>query len=361
MFKDYMGSPVLEACDGLGADYCGSTLESIEADTDIGLLQEEEDEMAIRDQKYDEAGVLVLPESRIEPLKFASNEVQYIPPRHIGIDELKEMAFAISKSGLFGMKTPEQALALMLISQAEGRHPALAARDYDIIQGKVSKKSEAVLRDFLECGGKVEWHEMSEEAAEATFSHPNGGKLDIRWDMAMADRAGLSHKQNWKQYPRQMLRARCVSEGVRAVAPMATSGMYVPEEVQDFGNSYSKPIEETKYGANALPGKPAYGSKEPEPKKKVESKTSHEEAFAKAAQEIADKSKPRTLKDENVTEFKKNLTEACKRLPKHTRAKLIAKAFNNPNLNESQIESRTLEEISKANLKILSFLTKDEK
>jgi hypothetical protein len=38
----------------------------------------------------------------------------------------------------------------------------------------------------------------------------------------------------YKKYPRQMLRSRCVSEGVRTVYPAATSGMYVPEEVQDF-------------------------------------------------------------------------------------------------------------------------------
>jgi hypothetical protein len=44
------------------------------------------------------------------------------------------MASAIAKSGLFGMKTPDQALALMLIAQAEGMHPAIAARDYHVIQ-----------------------------------------------------------------------------------------------------------------------------------------------------------------------------------------------------------------------------------
>jgi uncharacterized protein YbbK (DUF523 family) len=38
----------------------------------------------------------------------------------------------------------------------------------------------------------------------------------------------------WKKYPRQMLRSRVVSEGVRTVCPGATSGMYVPEEVQDI-------------------------------------------------------------------------------------------------------------------------------
>jgi len=148
--------------------------------------------------------------------------------------EIEKMATAVAKSGLFGVKTPDQALALMLVAQAEGRHPALAARDYDIIQGRPSKKSEAMLRDFLESGGKVEWHALDDTCADATFSHPSGGSVRIEWTMKRAAAAGLGGKDMWRKYPRQMLRARAVSEGIRTVCPMATSGMYVPEEVQDF-------------------------------------------------------------------------------------------------------------------------------
>lgn len=152
----------------------------------------------------------------------------------IPYQDVQNMAMAIAKSQLFGVKTPEQALALMLISQAEGRHPALAARDYDIIQGRPAKKAEAMLRDFLESGGKVEWHKLDDTAADATFSHPAGGTLRIEWSMARANAAGLGTRDMWKKYPRQMLRSRVVSEGIRSVCPMATSGMYVPEEVADI-------------------------------------------------------------------------------------------------------------------------------
>jgi hypothetical protein len=122
----------------------------------------------------------------------------------------------------------------MAIAQAEGRHPALAARDYDIIQGRSAKKAEAMLRDFLESGGKVEWHKLDDANADATFSHPAGGSVRITWDLERVKAAGLSSKDMYKKYPRQMLRSRVVSEGVRTVCPAATSGMYVPEEVADF-------------------------------------------------------------------------------------------------------------------------------
>ncbi len=158
-----------------------------------------------------------------------SNEIAVIP-----MSDIMTMAKSVAASGLFGVKTPDQALALMLVAQAEGRHPAAAARDYDIIQGRPAKKSEAMLRDFIVSGGNVEWHALDDKVADATFSHPSGGTIRISWDMARATTAGLGGKDMWKKYPRQMLRARVVSEGVRTVCPMATSGMYVPEEVQDF-------------------------------------------------------------------------------------------------------------------------------
>ena len=152
----------------------------------------------------------------------------------VSMSDMQMMASAMAKSKLFGAKTPDEALSLMLIAQAEGRHPALAARDYDIIQGRPSKKSEAMLRDFLESQGKVEWHALDDTQADATFSHPSGGTVRIKWDMKRAVSAGLGGKDMWKKYPRQMLRARTVSEGIRTVCPMATSGMYVPEEVRDI-------------------------------------------------------------------------------------------------------------------------------
>jgi hypothetical protein len=149
-------------------------------------------------------------------------------------DDIERLAGAIAKSRLFGITTQDQAIALMMIAHAEGRHPALAARDYDIISGRPAKKAESMLRDFLDAGGKVEWHALSDEIADATFSHPAGGKARISWDMARAEKAGLAGKDMYKKFPRQMLRSRTVSEGVRTIWPTATSGLYVPEEAHDM-------------------------------------------------------------------------------------------------------------------------------
>jgi hypothetical protein len=147
---------------------------------------------------------------------------------------MQVMATAIAKSNLFGMRQPEQALALMLIAQAEGMHPAIAARDYHVIQGRPALKADAMLARFQAAGGKVEWIKYEDKEVSARFSHPQGGTAVITWTLAQAHAAGLTGKDVWKQYPRQMLRSRVVSEGVKTIYPGVAVGVYTPEEIQDF-------------------------------------------------------------------------------------------------------------------------------
>ena len=152
----------------------------------------------------------------------------------IPVSDLDRMATAVAASKLFGMATKEQALALMLVAQAEGLHPATAARDYHIIQGRPALKADAMLARYLNSGGKVKWHDHTDTKVSATFSHPAGGELTIDWDMERAKKAGLGAKDMWAKYPRQMLRARVVSEGIRATNPAVATGIYTPEEMQDI-------------------------------------------------------------------------------------------------------------------------------
>lgn len=150
----------------------------------------------------------------------------------VPIADLERMSIAFAKSGMFGAKTPEQAMALLLLAQAEGVHPAIAMRDFDVIQGKPAKKAEAMQRAFLAAGGKIEWHKYADDGAEATFSHPQGGTIRLGWDAERAKKAGLSAKDMYGKFARQMYGARVISEGVRKVYPAATSGLYEPSEVR---------------------------------------------------------------------------------------------------------------------------------
>ena len=154
--------------------------------------------------------------------------------QHHSISEVSQMASAVAKSNLFGVKTPDQALALMLLAQAEGLHPMVAARDYHIIEGRPSMKADAMLARFQLAGGKVRWASLTDTKVVGEFTHESGGSCTIEWDMDRAKVAGLGGKGNWVKYPRQMLRARVISEGIRTVYPACVVGVYTPEEVQDF-------------------------------------------------------------------------------------------------------------------------------
>ena len=154
----------------------------------------------------------------------------------VPLGEMDRMADAIARSGLFGMKTKDQALALMIVAQAENRHPGSVAAEYHIIQGRPALKADAMLARFQQAGGVVEWIDYTEAKVSANFSHPASSPKPVlvEWTFAQATKAGLTGKDNWKNYPRQMLRARVVSEGVRTVYPAVCIGVYTPEEVQDF-------------------------------------------------------------------------------------------------------------------------------
>jgi len=147
---------------------------------------------------------------------------------------MQQMAEVVASSKMFGFKNTQEALAIMLLCQGENMHPAVAMRDYHVIQGRPALKADAMLARFQQAGGSVQWKEYTDEQVTGIFSHPQGGTLELSWTLAQAKKIGIANKDNWKNYPRAMLRARVISEGIRSVYPGAVVGVYTPEEVQDF-------------------------------------------------------------------------------------------------------------------------------
>lgn len=151
----------------------------------------------------------------------------------VPFQDIERMAAVMGKTKMFG-KSPEELLPLMLIAQAEGKHPAIAAQEYDIIQGRPAINSKSALARFQAAGGSIAWTKRTDTEVGATFRHPLGGELAVTWNWARAEKAGLTGKDNWKKYPLQMLASRVVAEGVRAVFPACLSALYTVEEVQDM-------------------------------------------------------------------------------------------------------------------------------
>lgn len=185
--------------------------------------------------------------------------------------DMGTMAQAIAKSGMFGVKDDAQAMSLMLLCQAEGLHPVLALRRYHIIEGKPSMRADALQGEFEQVGA-ILWHERTETECSATFfrdkrqvTNEAVKRAKVRYVAMKAGQsvAALSEmgeltiirtiedaiekkvamswkdqkwqiKHNWKQSPRQMLHARCLSEGVRAIAPGLIAGIYTEDEILDL-------------------------------------------------------------------------------------------------------------------------------
>ena len=152
----------------------------------------------------------------------------------IPYQDMQQMAEVAASSKMFGFKNPQEAMAIMLLCQAEGLHPAIAMRDFHVIQGRPALKADAMLARFQQAGGSVVWKEYTNDVVTGLFTHPQGGSLEVTWTLVQAKSIGIAGKDNWKNYPRAMLRARVISEGIRAVFPGCVVGVYTPEEVQDF-------------------------------------------------------------------------------------------------------------------------------
>lgn len=157
------------------------------------------------------------------------------------LQAIQMMGEMIWGSGMFGCVKPEQGMVLAMTCLAEGKAPLELAKTYHIIEGKLSMRADAMLGRFLSSGGKVKWLVRNDKEVKALWTHDgNEIEIGVTVEEMKANGVALSKtgqmKDNWKRFPRQMLTARCISEGVRLLAPQIVSGIYTPEEVQDFGS-----------------------------------------------------------------------------------------------------------------------------
>jgi hypothetical protein len=73
----------------------------------------------------------------------------------VPLQDIQAMAEVAATSKMFGFKNPQEAMAIMLLCQAEGLHPAIAMRDFHVIQGRPALKADAMLARFQQAGGSV--------------------------------------------------------------------------------------------------------------------------------------------------------------------------------------------------------------
>lgn len=175
------------------------------------------------------------------------NEVQTYEKMN-DLPSVQALGTAIATSGMFGCDKPEQGVIIALQCIAENKAPLEMAKNYHLVKGKLTKRADSMLADFKRSGGKIKWGDLkNREAQSGTFTDPDGNVYDVSYSIDDAKAAGVYNSKAdspWQKTPAAMMRARLVSETLRAIAPEIVTGVYTPEEAAQFDDvqpTQSKP------------------------------------------------------------------------------------------------------------------------
>jgi hypothetical protein len=163
--------------------------------------------------------------------------------------EAFSMATAMAKSGLFAAKTPEQAVTILMTGMELGLMPAQAMRGIYIVQNRPVLSADmmvAICKGSPACNYFTMLESTPDQAVYETHRRGDPKPCTMTYTMEDAKRAGLTNKDTWKQYPAQLLRARCSSGLARTVYPDLLLGIYTEEEIEKLPHSGELPPDETR-------------------------------------------------------------------------------------------------------------------
>jgi len=168
------------------------------------------------------------------------------------IDLLKEpMAIGevFAKSGMFpDVKTQAQAVVKIMAGKELMLSPFQAMSGIYMVNGKLalqagvmsslvkrSKKYDYTVDELTDQGCKISFYNIEKE------EHRILGTSEFTFKDAA--KAGLVNKDNWKNYPKNMLFARALSNGARWYCPDVICGWYTAEEMQDIEPAVVEPMK----------------------------------------------------------------------------------------------------------------------
>lgn len=177
------------------------------------------------------------------------------------VQDLQTLGAVLAQSNLFGKRNPAEGLAIVAMCQQKRISWLDFMQNFHMIQGVVSKKTDAIVADFRRAGGTHRVISRTPEKAEAVFKMGEceytstvtwrdclaepfvyvGKENDVVAMLQRGQTPPLKAKYSTPRARMQMLWARCVSDGVRVVAPECVQGIYTPEETADFVAEPSAP------------------------------------------------------------------------------------------------------------------------
>lgn len=192
-------------------------------------------------------------------LKPTEAQVAKKSRRALPITTMQDLVIAgelIARTKLFGDVNPADGFIIASACYQEGETLIEFASTYNYMNGRFSKKTDAILVALYNLGGKHRIIERTSDVAKAELTYKDnvyisevsfdalrnepfiyaGREADVVKTIAAGQQAKLTVKAKYstERARMQMLWARCISDGVRVVCPAACMGIYTPEEVSDF-------------------------------------------------------------------------------------------------------------------------------
>lgn len=165
------------------------------------------------------------------------------------IEAIDRIGEVFAKSGMFGCTRMEQGKVLAMTCLALKTDPITVANTYHLVDMgekgiRLVMKADAMLAKFHGLGGKSKILSRTPELASVELTSPSQtATFSFSWDEAQKEEFPWSSQRDAKGNRRlkptwatprgrmQMLWARVVSDGIRAMAPEINFGMHAPEEL----------------------------------------------------------------------------------------------------------------------------------
>jgi hypothetical protein len=153
---------------------------------------------------------------------------------------IQQIAPAMHSARLFGVASPEQAMAIMLKGHELGLGLASSFEFIQVVEGKPTISPRGALAMIMQsplCAG-VKIEDIQDDngdpvACRVWMKRTNGMEYTVTWTMADAQRAGIiKSKGAWETYPANMLRWRAVGYCADIVFPDLIGGL---KRADEFG------------------------------------------------------------------------------------------------------------------------------
>ena len=164
------------------------------------------------------------------------------------LPEVSALAEVLAKStllpeGLQG-KVPDVVVQI-LAGQELGLSPMAAIRGIHIVAGKPIIAADTMVALVLRSGLAEYFACIEDTDASVTYETKRRGSpiaQKLSWTVADTKRAGVQLKDNWRTFPRAMMKARAKSALARDVYPDVLAGCYDPDEIQVPAREQSRPV-----------------------------------------------------------------------------------------------------------------------